>query len=127
LTQVWLDQDQPLIEVGLVELNRNPQNCLAEVEQAAFAPANGLPGIGFSPDKMLQARILTYPDAHRYGLGVNYEFQPVNRPHSAANTDQRDSSMCFDSNSGPAVNYITNPTGSMGPRPTRSFLSRRCA
>ncbi len=80
LTKVWPHADYPLIEVGELELNRNPTNYFAEVEQAAFAPANVVPGISFSPDKMLQARILSYTDAHRYRVGVNYESLPVNRP-----------------------------------------------
>jgi catalase len=120
LTKVWPHTDHPLIEVGLVELNRNPQNYFAEVEQAAFAPANVVPGIGFSPDKMLQARILTYSDAHRYRLGVNYESLPVNRPHSAVNTYQRDGSMRFDSNNGPAVNY--QPNSFDGPTADAQYL-----
>ncbi|MFX5611579.1 catalase, partial [Acinetobacter baumannii] len=71
LTKVWPHGDYPLIEVGFFELNRNPDNYFAEVEQAAFTPANVVPGIGFSPDKMLQGRLFSYGDAHRYRLGVN--------------------------------------------------------
>ncbi len=71
LTKIWPHKDYPLIEVGILELNRNPENYFAELEQAAFSPSNIPPGISFSPDKMLQARILSYPDAHRYRLGVN--------------------------------------------------------
>jgi catalase len=77
LTKVWPHADYPLIEVGILELNRNPENYFAEVEQAAFSPANIVPGIGHSPDKMLQARIFSYADAHRYRLGVNHDLIPV--------------------------------------------------
>src|SRR5882724_1611094 len=76
LTKVWPHKDYPLIEVGILELNRNPENYFAEVEQAAFAPSNIVPGLGFSPDKMLQARVFSYADAHRYRLGVNHDSLP---------------------------------------------------
>ncbi|HEX7262221.1 MAG TPA: catalase, partial [Luteolibacter sp.] len=82
LTKVWPHADYPLIDVGVLELNRNPENYFNEVEQAAFSPSNIVPGIGFSPDKMLQARIFSYADAHRYRIGTWYEALPVNRPHS---------------------------------------------
>ena len=80
LTKVWPHKDHPLIEVGVMELNRNPENYFAEVEQSAFNPANIVPGIGFSPDKMLQGRLFSYGDAQRYRLGVNHEQIPVNAP-----------------------------------------------
>jgi len=108
LTKVWPHADYPLIEVGVMELNRNPENYFAEVEQAAFSPANVIPGISHSPDKMLQFRIVSYADAHRYRLGVNYESLPVNRPHCAVNTYYRDGSMRCDDNAGGAVNYEPN-------------------
>ena len=108
LTKVWKHSDYPLIEVGVMELNRNPQNYFAEVEQAAFAPSNVVPGIGFSPDKVLQGRILSYPDAQRYRLGVNHESLPVNRPQCPVHTYHRDGAMRFDGNSGNAPNYETN-------------------
>jgi catalase len=112
LTKVWFHKDYPLIEVGIVELNRNPENYFAEIEQSAFSPSNVIPGISFSPDKMLQARILSYPDAHRYRLGVNYESLPVNYPHATrANTYHRDGAMRFDGNGGGAVNYEPNSFG----------------
>jgi len=114
LTKVWPHKDYPLIEVGELELNRNPQNYFVDVEQAAFSPSNIVPGIGFSPDKMLQARVLSYPDAHRYRLGVNYESLPVNRPHATkAHTYHRDGAMRFDDNGGGAPNY--EPNGFGGP------------
>ncbi|MDI6802321.1 MAG: catalase [Bacteroidota bacterium] len=109
LTKVWPHSDYPLIEVGVLELNRNPVNYFAEVEQSAFSPANVVPGISFSPDKMLQARIFAYADAHRYRLGVNFERLPINRPHvEVENTYQRDGHMRFDGNAGASVNYEPN-------------------
>jgi catalase len=86
LTKVWPHQDYPLIEVGILELSRNPENYFAEVEQAAFAPSNIVPGIGHSPDKMLQARVFSYADAHRYRLGVNHDSLPVNRARCPVHT-----------------------------------------
>ena len=120
LTKVWPHKAHPLIEVGVLELNRNPENYFAEVEQAAFAPANVVPGISFSPDKMLQARILSYPDAHRYRLGVNYESLPANHPHSPVNNYHRDGAMRFNGNNGPAVNYEPNSFG--GPTEQPEYL-----
>jgi catalase len=112
LTKVWLHKDYPLIDVGILELNRNPENYFAEMEQSAFSPSNVVPGISFSPDKMLQARILSYPDAHRYRLGVNYESLPVNCPHAAqVHTYHRDGAMRFDGNGGASVNYEPNSFG----------------
>ncbi len=111
LTKVWPHKAHPLIEVGVVELNRNPRNYFAEIEQAAFAPANVVRGISFSPDKMLQARILSYTDAHRYRLGVNYESLPVNHAQAEVNHYHRDGHMRFDGNNGPAVNYEPNSFG----------------
>jgi catalase len=113
LTKVWPHKDYPLIEVGIMELNRNPENYFSEVEQAAFEPSNIVPGISFSPDKMLQFRIFAYADAHRYRLGsTNYASLPVNRPHATdAHTYHRDGFMCFDGNSGGSVNYEPNSFG----------------
>ena len=116
LTKVWPHADFPLIEVGILELNRNPQNYFAEVEQAAFAPANVVPGIGFSPDKMLQGRIMAYTDAHRYRLGGNYQTLPVNRPQSEVHNYQRDGYMRHDGNGGSTVNY--EPNSFNGPQQT---------
>jgi catalase len=84
LTKVWSKGDYPLIPVGTMELNRNPANYFAEIEQATFAPSNFVPGIAASPDKMLMARIFSYADAHRYRLGTNHAQLPVNSPHAAA-------------------------------------------
>ena len=108
LTKVWPHKDYPLIEVGVLELNRNPENFFAEIEQAAFEPGNTPIGMGVSPDKMLQARILSYPDAHRYRIGVNYSQLPVNKPQCPVNTYNRDGHMRFDGNDGGAVNYQPN-------------------
>ena len=93
VTKVWSHKQWPLIEVGVLELNRNPVNYFAEVEQAAFSPSNVVPGIGFSPDKMLQGRIMSYPDAHRYRLGANYQQLEVNRPRCPFEHYQRDGAM----------------------------------
>jgi catalase len=120
LTKVWPHKEYPLIEVGIMELNRNPENYFAEVEQSAFSPANVVPGISHSPDKMLQFRIFAYADAHRYRLGVNYESLPVNRPHAEVSTYHRDGQMRFDGNYGGAVNYEPNSLG--GPVEDRSVI-----
>jgi catalase len=95
LTKVWPHGDYPLHELGLVELNRNADNYFAEIEQAAFSPSNVVPGIGFSPDKMLQARIFSYADAHRYRLGTHYEALPVNAPKIAVHHYHKDGAMRF--------------------------------
>ena len=111
LTKVWPHKDYPLIEVGVLELDRNPDNYFAEVEQSSFSPANVVPGIGHSPDKMLQFRIFAYADAHRYRLGVNYEQLPVNRPRCPVHNYSRDGSMRSDDNGGGSVNYEPNSFG----------------
>jgi catalase len=111
LTKVWPHKDYPLIEVGVMELNSNPLNYFAEIEQAAFEPSNMPPGIGASPDKVLQARLLSYPDAHRYRIGVNYASLPVNQPKCPVMNYQRDGHMRFDGNSGGAPNYEPNSFG----------------
>jgi len=95
LTKVWPHKDYPQIEVGILELNRNPDNYFAEIEQLAFAPSNIVPGIGFSPDKMLQARIFSYADAHRYRIGTHYEALPVNAPKCPVHNYHKDGAMNF--------------------------------
>jgi catalase len=95
LTKVWPHADYPPIDIGVLELNRNPDNYFAEIEQAAFAPSNIVPGIGFSPDKMLQARIFSYADAHRYRLGTHYEALPVNAPRCPVRHYHKDGPMRF--------------------------------
>ena len=108
LTKVWSHKDYPLMEVGIMELNKNPENYFAEVEQAAFDPGNVVPGIGFSPDKMLQGRLFAYADAARYRIGANYECLPVNAPRCPMSNYQRDGAMRFDGNNGGALNYEPN-------------------
>jgi catalase len=108
LTKVWLHKDAPLIEVGMFELNRNPENYFADVEQAAFNPASIVPGIGFSPDKMLQGRLFSYGDAQRYRLGVNHAQIPVNAPRVAAHSYHRDGQMRVDGNYGGTLGYEPN-------------------
>ncbi|RYE24465.1 MAG: catalase [Sphingobacteriales bacterium] len=108
LTKVWSHKDFPLIEVGEMELNKVPDNYFADVEQSAFAPAHVVDGISYSPDKMLQGRLLSYPDAHRYRLGVNYEQLPVNRCPYAVNNYERDGHMRVDGNHGSMPNYSPN-------------------
>ena len=111
LTKVWPHEDYELIEVGTLELNENPGNYFADVEQAAFAPSNVVPGIGFSPDKMLQGRLFAYPDAHRYRLGVNHQHIPVNAPIAKVRNYNRDGFMRTDGNFGDRVNYEPNSFG----------------
>jgi len=108
LTKVWPHKDYPLIEVGVLELNRNPDNYHAQVEQSSFSPANVVPGISHSPDKMLQFRIFSYADAARYRLGANHEHLPVNAPKVPVNNYYRDGAMRFDGNGGGSVNYEPN-------------------
>ncbi|MEH3148114.1 MAG: catalase [Methylobacterium frigidaeris] len=121
LTKVWPHADYPLQEVGVMELNRNVENYFAEVEQASFEPSNVVPGIGFSPDRVLQNRILSYADAHRYRLGgPNYNQIPVNQPKGARQvaTYHRDGFMRVDGNGGGGVDYEPNSFG--GPVEDRS-------
>lgn len=111
LTKVWSKKDYPLIEVGEWELNRNPENYFAEVEQVAFSPANVVPGISFSPDKMLQGRLFSYGDAQRYRLGVNHHQIPVNAPKCPVNSYHRDGSMRVDGNQGSTPGIEPNNYG----------------
>ena len=111
LTKVWPHKDYPLMEVGVMELNRMPQNYFAEVEQSAMSPVNIVPGMGYSPDKMLQARLLSYPDAHRHRMGVNYDLLPVNAPKCPVHAYHRDGAMRFDDNGGASPNYEPNSFG----------------
>jgi len=117
LTKVWFHKDYPLIEVGFFELNRNPENYFADVEQAAFNPANIVPGIGFSPDKMLQGRLFSYGDAQRYRLGVNHASIPVNAPHVPAHSYHRDGQMRVDGNYGGTLGYEPNSYGEWREQP----------
>jgi catalase len=107
VTKVWPHREFPRIPVGEIVLNRNPQNYFAEVEQAAFAPSAVVPGLGFSPDRLLQGRLFAYADAHRYRLGVNHHQLPVNRPHNDVQHYHRDGASRID-NGGPAPVYHPN-------------------
>jgi len=111
LTKVWPHKDYPLHEVGVLELNRNPDNYHADVEQAAFTPANVVPGIGFSPDRMLQSRLFAYGDAQRYRLGVNHHAIPVNAPRCPFHSYHRDGAMRVDGNQGGSIGYEPNSKG----------------
>ena len=117
LTRVWPHGDYPLIEVGVMELNRNPANYFADVEQSAFNPANVVPGIGFSPDKMLQGRLFTYGDAQRYRLGVNHHLIPVNAPRCPFHSYHRDGAMRVDGNHGGTLGYEPNSYGEWREQP----------
>ncbi|MDH1262040.1 catalase [Pseudomonas sp. GD03944] len=117
LTKVWPHDDYPLIEVGTLELNRNPDNVFAEVEQAAFNPGNVVPGVGFSPDKMLQGRLFSYGDAQRYRLGVNHSMIPVNAPRCPFHSYHRDGQMRVDGNQGGRLAYEPNSAGEWADQP----------
>ncbi|MGF9974532.1 catalase KatA [Bacillus velezensis] len=114
VTKVWSQKDYPLIEVGRMVLNRNPENYFAEVEQATFSPGTLVPGVDVSPDKMLQGRLFAYHDAHRYRVGANYQALPINRSRNEVKNYQRDGQMRFDDNGGRSVYYEPNSFG--GPK-----------
>ena len=111
LTKVWPHEDYPLVDVGVLELNKNPENYFSEVEQAAFNPTNIVPGIGFSPDKMLQGRLFSYGDAQRYRLGVNHHLIPVNKSRCPFHSFHRDGAMRTDGNHGSTLGYEPNSYG----------------
>ena len=111
ITKVWPHGEFPLIEVGVLELNRNPDNYFAQIEQAAFNPTNLVPGLGLSPDKLLQGRIFSYGDAQRYRLGVNHNLIPVNAPICPVNSYHRDGLMRTDDNYGSRKHYVPNSYG----------------
>lgn len=114
VTKVWSQKDYPLIEVGRMVLDRNPENYFAEVEQATFSPGILVPGIDVSPDKMLQGRLFAYGDAHRYRVGANHQTLPINRPRSEVNNYQRDGQMRADNNGGGSIYY--EPNSLSGPK-----------
>jgi catalase len=116
LSKVWPHSDFPLIPVGSMELNRNPDNYFAEVEQAAFSPSNVVPGIGFSPDKMLQARVFAYADAHRHRLGTHYEALPVNAPKCPVHHYHKDGAMRFFRNDTGNPDAFYEPNSFGGPK-----------
>ncbi|SEO57080.1 MULTISPECIES: catalase [unclassified Luteibacter] len=117
LTKVWPHGDYPLIEVGVMELNRNPENFFQDIEQAAFSPAVIVPGIGFSPDKMLQGRLFSYGDTQRYRLGVNYAQIPVNAARCPVHSYHRDGAMRVDGNGGGSTHYEPNSYGALQAQP----------
>lgn len=114
LTKVWPHGDYPLHDVGVFELNRNPDNYFSEIEQLAFSPSNIIPGIGFSPDKMLQARIFSYADAHRHRIGTHYEALPVNAPRCPVHHYHKDGAMRFTPNI-PNADAYYEPNSFNGP------------
>ena len=120
LTKVWPYEDYPLVDVGVLELNRNPVNHFAEVEQAAFGPGNVPPGLGVSPDKVLQARLLSYPDAQRYRLGVNHANIEVNKPRCPVHHYQRDGQGRSDGNGGATPVYQPNSNDGVADSPDHS-------
>ena len=120
LTKVWPHGDFPLLEVGILELNRNPESYFSEVEQAAFSPSNIVPGISFSPDKMLQARVFSYADAHRYRIGTHYEALPVNAPKCPVNHYHKDGAMRFTANM-PNPDAYYEPNSFNGPKEDPQF------
>ena len=118
ITKVWPHADYPLKEIGRMVLNRNPENYFAQVEQSAFSPGNLVPGIAPSPDKMLQARVMSYHDAHLHRLGANYQLLPVNAPKGCeARNYQRDAAMRLDENGAGGPNYWPNSMGGPAPDP----------
>jgi catalase len=121
ITKTWSHDDYPLVKVGHYTLNRNPQNFFAEIEQAAFSPGNLVPGIGFSPDKMLMARVFSYPDAQRARIGTNYNELPVNRPHATeVNNYQHEGNMRFYYPDASARVYTPNSYGGAEADPARA-------
>jgi catalase len=122
LTKVWPHGEYPPIEIGVMELNRNAENYFAEIENAAFSPSNVVPGIGHSPDKMLQARVFSYADAHRYRLGTHYEALPVNQPRVAVNHYHKDGPMRFFRNDTGNADAYYEPNSFDGPQEDKSVL-----
>ncbi len=117
LTKIWAHKDYPLMDVGIFELNKNPENYFSDVEQSAFNPANVVPGIGFSPDKMLQGRLFSYGDAQRYRLGVNHHLIPVNKARCPVTGFHRDGQMRVDGNYGSTLGYEPNSYGEWQEQP----------
>jgi len=122
LTKVWPHADYPPIEIGVMELNRNADNYFAEIEQAAFSPSNVVPGIGHSPDKMLQARVFSYADAHRYRLGTHYESLPVNAPKCPVHHYHKDGQMNFFGHRHGPDDAFYEPNSMGGPKEDKSVM-----
>lgn len=122
LTKIWPHKDYPVIDVGFFELNRNPENYFMEIEQLAFSPSNIVPGISFSPDKMLQARIFSYADAHRYRLGTHYEALPVNAPRCPVHHYHKDGKMNFFGQKSGNIDAYYEPNSMGGAVEDRTFL-----
>jgi catalase len=119
ITKVWPHADYPLLPIGRMVLNRNPENFFAEVEQVAFSPGNFVPGIGASPDPLLQGRLFSYPDTQRHRLGPNFHMLPVNAPKAAVESNyQRDGAMRFDKNGSGSPNYWPNTFSGPAPDPS---------
>jgi catalase len=118
LTKVWPHKDYPLIEVGVMELNRNPENFFAGGRAVGVQPRNVVPGIGFSPDKMLQGRLFSYGDAQRYRLGVNHHLIPVNAARCPVHSYHRDGAMRVDGNHGSTLAYEPNSYGQWAQQPS---------
>ena len=115
ITKIWPHSDFPMIKVGRLVLNRNPENFFQDVEQAAFSPGNLVPGIELSNDRILQARVFSYPDTQRHRLGPNFQQIPVNCPMNAVANHQRDGFMTINGNGGSSPNYEPNSHVSTGP------------
>jgi catalase len=126
LTKVWPHADYPPIDIGYFELNRNPENYFQEIELAAFSPSNVVPGISWSPDKMLQARIFSYADAHRYRLGTHYEMLPVNASKCPVHHYHKDGPMRFFEQKTGNVDPSTSPIRLAAPSRTSASPNRRC-
>lgn len=107
-TKVWYHKDYPLIPLGRMVLDKNPQNFYTDIEQAAFSPSHFVKGIGPSPDKLLQGRLMAYPDAHRHRIGVNVNELSVNKAKNMVTTYQKDGNMADDSQGNTKLNYFPN-------------------
>jgi catalase len=121
LTKVWPHREYPPIDVGVMELNRNPENYFTQIEMAAFSPSSKVRGIGFSPDKMLQARVFSYADAHRYRLGTHYEALPVNAPRCPVHNYHKDGAMRFFRNDSGSADAYYEPNSFAGPEQDTTF------
>lgn len=123
VTKVWSQKDYPLIEVGRMVLDRNTDNYFAEVEQVSFTPGNIVPGVDFSPDKLLQGRLFAYGDAHRHRVGANSHLLPINRPKNEVKNYHRDGAMRSDANGGSSVYYEPNSLGG----PTETLANKQAS